>query len=173
MTIDQYLQASVSLLLDIRNNTRPEGTEALSLVELFPAAELRTENATPPKATRQRKAASTAAETGSAQSTTDAKPATESAGSTASDDLFGDSDKAADKPAETKKEETKKVKPPTQDDVRNALVEVQTALKSKDAAVEILAKHTTGNVKVLSKLPESAYAALIKECKEAVAKAPK
>lgn len=36
MTVDQYIQANVSLLLDIRNNTRPEGTPALSFVDLFP-----------------------------------------------------------------------------------------------------------------------------------------
>lgn len=176
MTLDQYIQASVSLLLDIRNNTRLEGTEALSLVDLFPASKLASEVSTPPKETRQRKAAVTVTTPAGSTATdtsapADAQQASPSTGA-ASDDMF--SGEPA-KPTETPKKEeaAKKVKPPTQDDVRAALVAAQTALKSKDKAVDILAKHTTGGERVLSKLPEANFAALIKECNEAAAKAPK
>lgn len=126
-----------------------------------------------PKAPRQPRKATAAAATDTAASvSTAAKEAAPAAAASPSDDLFGDDEpKAAEAPK--KEEAAKKVKPPTQDDVRAALVAAQTALQSKDKAVDILAKHTTGGERVLSKLPESAFAALIKECNEAAANAPK
>ncbi len=38
MTIDQYMQAMVSLLLEIRNNTRLAGTDEKFMEDLFPQA---------------------------------------------------------------------------------------------------------------------------------------
>jgi hypothetical protein len=120
-----------------------------------------------PKATRQKKAAVAAVGMDSPASAAAGAAAPAKEPEKAADDLFGEEEK----PTET--QEIKKAKALTQDDVRAALVAAQTALKSKDLAVDILAKHTTGNARVLSKLPESAFAALIKECNDAVAKAPK
>jgi hypothetical protein len=84
MTVDQYIQASVSLLLDIRNNTRPEGTPALSFVDLFPEGAPPLVNAPPsavPAATAKRGCgrpvageAAQAAQTPSVAATTPAEP---------------------------------------------------------------------------------------------------
>lgn len=117
---------------------------------------------TPPKATRQRKAASTATEQENAQSDT-VTSATEAAASTAkSDDMFGEDEK----PAETKKAETKKGVKKTLDDVRAALVAAQTALKSKDKAVALLTE--VAGAAVLSKLKEEDFGKLIDKCNAAV-----
>lgn len=73
-------------------------------------------------------------------------------------DFFGEDEKPA-----AKKEE-KKAKAATLDNVREKLVEVQTALKHKDHAIALLAKHTVPKgTKALSALPEANYAALIAE----------
>lgn len=118
-----------------------------------------------PKVTRRRTTAAGAAEKESAPSTT-ATNATEADASTAksdpeTDDLFGE--EAA---PEVKEEKAKKL---TIDDVKAALVAVQTALKHKDHALTLLSKHTVPKgEKVLSKLPEANYAALIKEADSAI-----
>jgi hypothetical protein len=110
---------------------------------------------TGPKETRKRR--TSAASTSEQQSTpasektvVDSTPASDPA----TDDLFGEEKAPV-------KEETKKA---TIEQVKAALVSVQTALKHKDHALKILGKHTVPKGEaVLSKLPESAYAALIAE----------
>jgi hypothetical protein len=82
------------------------------------------------------------------------------------DDLFGEDPKT-----EPVKEE--KAKAATIEDVRNALVEAQTALGGKDHAIAILVKFTTNADKALAKLPESKYGDLIKACASAVAASKK
>lgn len=125
------------------------------------AAAPKTEVADVPKATRQRRTtAAGAAEKESAPSTT-ATSATEPVVSTAksepeTDDLFGEETAPV--------VEEKKAPKLTIENVKAALVEVQTKLKHKDHALALLAKHTVPKgTKVLSGLPESAYAALIAE----------
>ena len=50
MTIDQTLQGIISLLLEIRNNTRPKGTKAISLVDMFPESPIGTAPNAPARA---------------------------------------------------------------------------------------------------------------------------
>jgi len=65
--------------------------------------------------------------------------------------------------------EEKKAPKLTIENVKAALVSVQTALKHKDHALKLLGKHTVPKGEaVLSKLPESAYAALIAEAAASV-----
>jgi hypothetical protein len=123
------------------------------------AAAPKTETTDAPKATRQRKTA-TVVVPDTAQT---AEPAVEkqepavtaSTSDPETDDLFGE---------ETPAVEEKKVVKATIDQVKAVLVSVQTALKHKDHAIAVLKKHTVPKGEaVLSKLPESAYAALIAE----------
>jgi hypothetical protein len=124
----------------------------------------KTETTDAPKATRQRKT-STAAAPSTAEAVTPAVEKAEPAAAVSSsdpetDDLFGEETPAV--------EETKVVKV-TIEQVKAALVSVQTALKHKDHAIAILKKHTMPKGEaVLSKLPESAYAALIAEAAASV-----
>jgi hypothetical protein len=133
-----------------------------------------------PKATRQRKpvaltatdmasAPSTTAATTSAAATTEAPataaPATdlfgEPAAATAGSSLSGQSQPAAEKSP----------KAPTLDDVRAAMVDVQTKCGGKAAAQGLLIKFTKDAKPLYSALPEEQYGELIAACKEAVAKA--
>jgi len=129
------------------------------------AAAPKTEVTDAPKATRRRTTAAGAAEKESAPSTT-ATSATEAAVSTAksdpeTDDLFGEEAAPV--------VEEKKAPKLTIENVKAALVSVQTALKHKDHALKLLGKHTVPKGEaVLSKLPESAYAALIAEAAASV-----
>lgn len=88
----------------------------------------------------------------------DASPPAKDAPAAGGDlDFFGEDEKPA-------KEEKKKVKAATLEQVREKLVEVQTALKHKDHAIALLSKHTVPKgTKALSALPEANYAALIAE----------
>lgn len=110
-----------------------------------------------PKRTRGK--AATAAETSPATTAPAARvaenaPAKEAA-TAATDDLFG-----SDEPVKEEKKEPKF----TIDNVKAKLVEVQTALKHKDHAIALLAKHTVPKgTKVLSALPEANWGALIAE----------
>jgi hypothetical protein len=128
------------------------------------AAAPKSETTDAPKATRQRKT-STAAAPSTAEAVTPAVEKAEpvvtaSTSDAETDDLFGE---------ETPVVEEKKVVKATIDQVKAALVSVQTALKHKDHAIALLSKHTVPKgEKVLSKLPESAYAALIAEAAECV-----
>jgi hypothetical protein len=149
MTIESTLERIATALETIASNGTPLG----QLTE-----------PTGPKERKRRTTASGAAETANAASAT-ATNATEADARTAksdpeTDDLFGEEKAPA-------KEETKKA---TIEQVKAALVSVQTALKDKKHAIKLLAKHTTGHAEVLSKLPESAYAALIAEAAESVKK---
>lgn len=123
------------------------------------------EPTSPPKAPRQPKktAATVTEQAGSTETKTlapaDAAPESSTGASGSGDlDFFGEDEKPA-----AKKEE-KKAKAATLDNVREKLVEVQTALKHKDHAIALLAKHTVPKgTKALSALPEANYAALIAE----------
>ena len=118
-----------------------------------------------PKATRGKKSASSATETTTAASV--AGNATEAAVSTAKsdlDDLFGEDPQPTEKPA--------KEKPTTIEQVRDALVSIQTAWKDKQKAIDHLKKYTEGGAEALSKLPEVKYGPLVKDAKDVVAKAP-
>lgn len=135
-----------------------------------------------PKATRQRKT-SAGGSTSEAESTSHVPATTANQVATAqgasgasttvsqtstlettqkSDDMFGEDEK----PAETKKAETKKEVKKTLDDVRAALVAAQTALKSKDKAVALLTE--VAGAPVLSKLKEEDFGKLIDKCNAAV-----
>lgn len=113
---------------------------------------------------------------------TPAEPAASAASTPASapaatGDIFGAPSAAAVGPtaptasAETQAKPSSKEKELTVDNARDALVEVQTALQSRPAAGAILKKYskdeTIGGVK------KEDYAALIKECQDAVAAARK
>ncbi len=116
-----------------------------------------------PKVERKKRAATVTEPVTSTETPTsapaDAPPASESTDKE-TDDLFGE---------EKPKEEVKKAKAATMEDVRAALVQVQTALKHKDHALKLLGKHTVPKgTQVLSKLPEANYAALIAEAAESV-----
>ncbi len=123
-----------------------------------------------PKATRQRRTTASGATASETAPSTTATTATDQAANTAksepvvdkeTDDLFGD--------AEPAKEEKKAAPKLTIENVKAALVSVQTALKGKDHALALLAKHTSPKgTKVLSALPESSWAALIAEADVAV-----
>lgn len=114
-----------------------------------------------PKETRKRRTtAAGATDTASVQSAT-ATNVTEADASTAksdpaTDDLFGEETAPV--------VEEKKAPKLTIENVKAALVEVQTKLKHKDHALTLLGKHTVPKgTKVLSGLPEANWAALIAE----------
>lgn len=109
---------------------------------------------------RSSKARST--ESPPASASTETKPTDSTEGSVSEpsavpsndEDLFGEEEQ---KPTAAKEE----VKAPTLDQVRAKMVELQTTLKSKDLALELLQRFTKEKGKVLSALPEENYAKLI------------
>ena len=126
----------------------------------------------------------------SSDSTSDAKE--ETAPASSSDDLFADESPAPTsasaapskssapaKPAPAAKKPasgadstaSKKAssKPPTIEDVRSTLTDLQTALGGKNAAIDHLVKYTNGGAKVLSALPEEKYATLIADARALIA----
>jgi hypothetical protein len=77
-----------------------------------------------------------------------------------------DSSKASKSPPAAEKS-----KAPTLDEVRAAMVDVQTKCGGKAAAQGLLVQFTTDKKPLYSALPEEKYGALIAACKELVAKA--
>jgi hypothetical protein len=146
-----------------------------------------TPEATAPKASRGKKAATAgtaAAEPGTAATanTTAADP-TPAAPASPSNDMFGEeaantkapAEAAAATPAGNATQPKKdapaasgKAKAPTLDEVRAAMVDVQTKCGGKEAAKALLVKFTTGGKALYSELPEGKYADLIAACKKAV-----
>lgn len=120
MTIDQTLEGIFSLLLEIRNNTRPSGTEAISIVDMYPPGAALVATAPPTKVMKKTAKAAPIVETA-------APAAAPSAASAAT-------------PESTL----------TLDDVRAALVQAQTRFGSKAKPQEVLSKYsktgTTGGL---------------------------
>jgi hypothetical protein len=146
-----------------------------------------------PKASRGKKAAATSTpaepNTAATAEQTAAEP-TPAATASASNDMFGEeaaSPKASPttfaqstapskaQPSEPSASSSKasstaagKAKVPTLDEVRAAMVDVQTKCGGKEAAKALLVQFTTDKKPLYSALPEEKYGALIAACKKAI-----
>jgi hypothetical protein len=142
-----------------------------------------------PKAQRGKKAASAAEPSTAATAEPTAAAPTPVAAASPSNDMFAEgtpspkdsataAQAAAVTPAGNATQSKKdapaasgKAKAPTLDEVRAAMVDVQTKCGGKAAAQGLLVEFTTDKKPLYSALPEEKYGALIAACKELVAKA--
>jgi hypothetical protein len=129
-----------------------------------------------PKASRGKKAAATSTP---AEPSTAATAEQTAATASASNDMFGEEaaspKESAATPATTSaastashKKTSEKAKAPTLDEVRAAMVDVQTKCGGKEAAKALLVQFTTDKKPLYSALPEEKYGALIAACKKAI-----